>query len=87
MLLRFALLLVVAALIYGIGQLVGVAVPPIVALLFAGVASMPLSWLLFNRYNAKIGAGMAEADSRRRSERAALRAQLAGECSEEPKGS
>ncbi|MGL6237096.1 MAG: DUF4229 domain-containing protein [Segniliparus sp.] len=79
LLMRFALLVVVAALVYGIGRLIGVEVPVIVALLFSGVASMPLSWLLFNRYSAKVGSGMAEADAHRRSERATLRAQLAGE--------
>lgn len=78
-LLRFLLLAVVAVLVYVVGLLVGVRVPPIVALLFSGVASTPLSWLLFNKYSAKVGAGMARADSRRRSERASLRAQLAEE--------
>ncbi|ADG98150.1 conserved hypothetical protein [Segniliparus rotundus DSM 44985] len=79
MAMRFGLLAVVAALVWGVGRLMGVHVPVVVALLFAGVASMPLSWLLFKQFNVNIGAAMAQADGRRRSERAALRAQLAGE--------
>jgi hypothetical protein len=84
MAMRFGLLVAVAALVWGIGRLMGVHVPVVVALLFAGVASMPLSWLLFKQFNVKVGAEMAQADDRRRSERAALRAQLAGEKADAP---
>lgn len=59
-------------------------VPFIVALAFAVVIQMPLSWLLLGKLRAQVNQGLAEATARRRAERERLQAALAGDQSDDP---
>ena len=53
--------------------------PFIVALLFAIIVQLPLSYLLFTGPRRRVNAAIAEASAHRRAERERLRAALAGE--------
>lgn len=77
---RLLLVVVIAALIYGAGQLLGVHEFPIaVALLFALIIAMPLGIWLFGPLRRRATAGLEVATERRRREREQLRARLRGE--------
>jgi hypothetical protein len=77
---RLALVVAVAAAIYGVGRLLGVHEFPItVAILFALVIAMPLGIWLFGPLRRRATAGMEVATERRRREREQLRARLRGE--------
>lgn len=53
--------------------------PFIVALLFAIIVQLPLSWLLFAGPRRRVNEAMAASSAHRRAERERLRAALAGE--------
>jgi hypothetical protein len=81
---RLALVAAVAAVIYGIGRLLGVhEFPIVVALLFALVIAMPLGMWMFAPLRRRATAGLDAATARRRHDREQLRARLRGE---EPPG-
>ncbi len=79
---RLALVAVLAAVIVLISRLLKVDIPLIVALLFALVAAMPLSLVLFKRLRARVNEDIAAVDEKRRTDKAKLRARLRGEESE-----
>ncbi|WP_446225469.1 DUF4229 domain-containing protein [Nocardia sp. IBHARD005] len=76
---RLGLVVAIAALIVGIAKLVGVDVPVIVAALFALLVAMPLSLTLFKKLRVKVNEDIAVVDSRRRQDKAQLRARLRGD--------
>ncbi|GGK50470.1 DUF4229 domain-containing protein [Nocardia camponoti] len=75
---RIGLVVVIAALIVGVAQLVNVDVPLIVAALFAVIVAMPLSLTLFKKLRARVNADIAVVDAKRRQDKAQLRARLRG---------
>ena len=79
---RLALVAVVTAVIVGVGHLLGVAVPVVVALLFAIVIALPLGMWVFTPLRRRATASIAAVDERRRRDRAQLRARLRGETPE-----
>jgi len=52
--------------------------PLIVALLFAIIVQLPLSWLLFTGPRRRVNDAIAEVSERRRAERARLQSALSG---------
>ncbi|MGU3291958.1 DUF4229 domain-containing protein [Williamsia sp. M5A3_1d] len=82
---RLGLVIVLAALIYGIGHLAGVDVPILVAAIFAVVTALPLGMLLFKRLRTDVNSAIAAVDADRRAKRDALQARLQG--SQRPDGS
>lgn len=76
---RLALVAAVTAVILGAGRLLGVAVPVVVALLFAIVIALPLGMWMFTPLRRRATASIAEVDARRRRDRDQLRARLRGE--------
>jgi ABC-type bacteriocin/lantibiotic exporter with double-glycine peptidase domain len=77
---RLALVVIVAAVIYGTGLLLGVReFPLVVAVLFALVIAMPLGIWLFGPLRRRATAGIEVATQRRRRDREQLRARLRGE--------
>ncbi len=77
---RLVLVVVLAAVIYGAGQLIGVhEFPIIVAVLFALIIAMPLGIWLFGPLRRRATAGLEVATERRRRDREQLRARLRGE--------
>ncbi|HWF69661.1 MAG TPA: DUF4229 domain-containing protein [Mycobacterium sp.] len=77
---RLALVLVVAAVIYETGRLLGLHEFPIaVAVLFALIIAMPLGIWLFGPLRRRATAGLEVATERRRRDREQLRARLRGE--------
>ncbi|HEY9302815.1 MAG TPA: DUF4229 domain-containing protein [Mycobacterium sp.] len=77
---RLALVAVLAAVIYGIGRLLGVHEFPLtVAVLFALIIAMPLGIWLFGPLRRRATAGLEVATERRRRDREQLRARLRGE--------
>ncbi len=76
---RLVLVVVLAAVIYGAGRLLGVYEFPIaVALLFALVIAMPLGIWLFAPLRRRATASLEVATQRRRRDREQLRARLRG---------
>ena len=73
--LRVALIAVLTALLM-------LFMPFIVALLFAIIVQLPLSWLLFAGPRRRVNEAMAASSAHRRAERERLRAALAGEAPE-----
>lgn len=77
---RLLLVVVVAALILGVGHLLGVReFPVVVAVLFAMVIALPLGIWLFGPLRRRATASVAAFDERRRKDRAQLQARLRGE--------
>ncbi|MGH3561476.1 MAG: DUF4229 domain-containing protein [Mycobacterium sp.] len=77
---RLLLVIVLTAVIYGLGRLLGVReFPVIVALLFALIIALPLGMWLFSPLRRRATAGLAMAGERRRQDREQLRARLRGE--------
>ncbi|MBS9534402.1 DUF4229 domain-containing protein [Mycobacterium sp. M1] len=77
---RLALVLVLSAVIYGLGRLVGVSdFPPIVALLFGLIIAMPLGMWVFGPLRRRATASLASAGEGRRRDREQLQARLRGE--------
>ena len=81
---RLVLVAVLAAAIYGVGQLVITDFPVVVALLFAIVIALPVGIWLFRPLRERATASIASVDERRRQDREQLQARLRGE--EPPKG-
>lgn len=80
---RLLLAAALAALIYGIAQLVGVRDFPIyIAVAFAIVIALPLGIWIFTPLRRRATASMMAVDERRRRDRAQLRARLRGDSSE-----
>jgi hypothetical protein len=77
---RLVLVVVLTAVIYGAGRLLGVhEFPVVVAMLFALVIGMPLGIWLFGPLRRRATAGLEVATERRRRDREELRARLRGE--------
>ena len=77
---RLLLVVVLAAVIFGAGHLLGVRdFPLVVALLFAIVIALPLGIWLFAPLRRRATASIAAFDERRRKDREELRARLRGE--------
>lgn len=71
-LLRLALVAVLTAVLVSF-------MPLIVALLFAIIIQLPLSWLMFARPRRRVNEAIAQSSAHRRAERERLRAALAGQ--------
>lgn len=65
--------------IIGIGQLIDLDVPFLVAGILALVISLPLSMMLFTRLRNEINVGISEADRQRREQREDLHRRMSGE--------
>ena len=77
---RLLLVVVLAAVIFGAGHLLGVRdFPLVVALLFAIVIALPLGIWLFAPLRRRATASIAAVDERRRQDRSKVRARLRGE--------
>jgi xanthine/uracil permease len=77
---RLALVIVLTAVIFGVGHLLGVRdFPIVIALLFAIVIALPLGIWIFAPLRKRATAGIAELDERRRKDREQLQARLRGE--------
>lgn len=76
---RLLLVVVIGAIILGVAALVGVAVPLLVAAIFAVLIALPLSLLLFAKLRKRVNEGIAAFDAQRRADQADLRARLRGE--------
>lgn len=86
---RLVLVIVVTAVIVGVGHLLGVRdFPVVVALLFAIVIALPLGIWLFSPLRRRATESIAALDARRRSDREQLQARLRGDSApEDPTGS
>ncbi|MGV0740863.1 DUF4229 domain-containing protein [Mycolicibacterium sp. XJ870] len=76
---RLVLVVVLTAVIYGVGQLIVGDFPVVVALLFAFVIALPLGIWLFRPLRERATASIAVFDERRRTDREQLRARLRGD--------
>ena len=82
---RLVLVAVVAAVIVGVGPLLGVGEFPVaVALLFAIVIALPLGIWLFAPLRRRANESIATMDARRRRDREQLQARLRGDSAPEP---
>jgi Protein of unknown function (DUF4229) len=76
---RLLLVVVLAAVIFGVGKLVGVTIPLLVVLIFAVVIALPLSLVLFKKLRIRVNEAIADVDEKRRRDKADLRARLRGD--------
>lgn len=76
---RLVLVAVLAAVIFGVGQLFIDDFPIVVALLFALVIALPLGIWLFRPLRERATASIAVFDERRRKDREQLQARLRGD--------
>lgn len=76
---RLVLVAVLAAVIFGVGQLFIDDFPLVVALLFALVIALPLGIWLFRPLRERATASIAVFDERRRKDREQLQARLRGD--------
>lgn len=76
---RLALVVVLTAVIYGVGHLIVGEFPLVIALLFAIVIALPLGIWIFAPLRRRATAGIAALDERRRQDRDQLNARLRGE--------
>ncbi|MCX4099286.1 DUF4229 domain-containing protein [Nocardia sp. alder85J] len=76
---RLALVVLIAAVIEGVGRLLKVDIPLIVALLFAVLVALPVSMVAFKRLRSRVNEDIAAVDEKRRTDKAQLRARLRGE--------
>ncbi|WP_424414748.1 DUF4229 domain-containing protein [Mycolicibacter algericus] len=77
---RLALVVVLSAVIYGLGRLIGLSdFPPIIAMLLALIIALPLGMWIFTPLRRRATDSLAVAGERRRQERAELQARLRGE--------
>ncbi len=82
---RLALVVVLTAVIYGLGRLIGLSdFPPIVAAMLALIVALPLGMWLFTPLRRRATESLSAAGERRRQERAELQARLRGDA--EPGG-
>ena len=77
-LLRLGLVVVLAVAIGGVGHLIGVDVPLVLAMLFALVVALPLSMVVFAPIRRRVNEKIAAVDEFRRTQKQDLRARLAG---------
>ncbi len=75
---RLALVVVVAALILGIGALVGVEVPLLVAAVFGVLIALPLGLVLFKKLRLRVNSQIAAVDNARRARHDDLQSRLRG---------
>ena len=75
---RLALVVVVAALILGIGALVGVEVPLLVAAVFGVLIALPLGLVLFKKLRLRVNSQIAAVDNARRARHDDLQLRLRG---------
>lgn len=78
-LVRLGLVVVLAAVIYGVGFLAGVDVPVLVAAIFAVVIALPVGMIAFRSLRLRVNTAIAEVDEDRRRKREALQSRLRGE--------
>ena len=76
---RLGLVIVLAAVILGVGWLVDVDIPLLVALIFAVVIALPLSLVLFKKLRIRVNESISDVDEKRRRDKADLRARLRGD--------
>jgi Zn-dependent membrane protease YugP len=76
---RLLLVAVIAAVILGVGRLLKVDIPLIVALLFGVLIALPVSMVAFKRLRTRVNESIAAVDEKRRTDKAQLRARLRGE--------
>jgi hypothetical protein len=76
---RLGLVIVLAAVILGVGALVDIEIPLLVALIFAVVIALPLSLVLFKKLRIRVNESIADVDEKRRRDKADLRAKLRGD--------
>lgn len=76
---RLLLVIVIAAVIIGVGLIAGIKIPVLVAAVFAVLISLPLSLLLFKSLRIRLNESIAGVDEGRRQARAELQAKLRGE--------
>ena len=77
---RLVLVVVLSAVIYGVGRLAGLSdFPPVVAVLFGMVVAMPLGMWVFSPLRRRATASLALAGERRRRDREQLQARLRGD--------
>ena len=74
--LRLLLVVALALVIIGIGQLAGVPIPVFVAALIGVVIALPLSMILFTRLRAEINSDISAVDADRRTKREDLRRRM-----------
>lgn len=75
---RLGLVVAIAFAIWGIGKLAGVAVPPIVAAVFAVLIALPLGMVLFKKLRVRVNTQIAAVDSARKARHDDLQARLRG---------
>lgn len=75
---RLALVVVVAAIILGIGALVGVEVPLLVAAVFGVLIALPLGLVLFKKLRLRVNSQIAAVDNARRARHDDLQSRLRG---------
>ncbi|MEE3851405.1 DUF4229 domain-containing protein [Gordonia sp. LSe1-13] len=75
---RLALVVVVAALIMGIGALAGVEVPLLVAAVFGVLIALPLGLVLFKKIRLRVNGQIAAVDSARQKRHDDLQSRLRG---------
>ncbi|MEB3021553.1 DUF4229 domain-containing protein [[Mycobacterium] crassicus] len=77
---RLLLVVVLGAVIYGVGRLLGLSdFPPIIAMLLALIIALPLGMWLFTPLRRRATESLSVAGERRRHDRAELQAKLRGE--------
>nr|WP_253647979.1 DUF4229 domain-containing protein [Williamsia deligens] len=76
---RLLLVVVIAAIIYGVGRAAGIDVPILVAAIFAVLIALPLGMIAFKSLRLRVNAAIAEVDEDRRIKRESLQARLRGE--------
>ena len=75
---RLLLVVVVAAIIMGIGALAGVTVPLLVAAVFGVLIALPLGMVLFKKLRVRVNTQIAAVDSERRRKHEDLQTRLRG---------
>nr|WP_040510041.1 DUF4229 domain-containing protein [Gordonia soli] len=76
---RIGLVIVIAAIIFGVGQLVGVDVPLLVAAVFGVLIALPLGMVAFKRLRLRVNEQIAAIDAERRRKHDDLQARLRGQ--------
>lgn len=75
---RLALVVAVAAIIMGVGALVGVEVPLLVAAVFGVLIALPLGLVLFKKLRLRVNSQIAAVDDARRARHDDLQSRLRG---------
>ncbi|MGB3302584.1 DUF4229 domain-containing protein [Gordonia sp. (in: high G+C Gram-positive bacteria)] len=76
---RIALVVAIALAIFGLGILIGVKVPPLVAAVFGVLIAIPLGMVLFKTLRINVNDQIAQVDARRAAQRDDLQSRLRGE--------